>query len=55
MENLTEQEIVLLRELVEIALDETSPKPTETMRSLAVKIGLSYQTQEWINRNLNRG
>lgn len=50
----TEAELGWLTELVEIALEETSPAPDESLRTLANKLELSEHTQKWIQRMLNK-
>lgn len=52
--SLTDEELELLKEFVEEHLDERSPCPTQTMKSLATKINLSKQTHDWIDRMLKR-
>jgi hypothetical protein len=49
---LEDDELNLLKELVEMGLEEQSPTPTNTMKNLAIKLNLSEDTCNWIDRLL---
>lgn len=51
---LSDEEFMMLQGFVEGFLDERSPTPTKTMKSLATKIGLSTEIHAWIDRLLER-
>ena len=58
MENiisLTNEELELLKLLVEEDLAEFSPMPTIILKSLAEKLNLEKDTRNWIDRMLNKG